>query len=690
MKKKNLLLILISLLSLFSVSCKEDDDSKVDNRMVGTWWDNDTYDGFWQWVFNADGKGTLNVESPLRSYTIPFDYSFFDNNILSISGVEDGKQYIDNYNVSFSSDGKKMMWSDMDKDYKIILSKDKPDYNLKLSDTSLEFTNLGGKQTFKVMVPVQVQVSSDQDWCIVTTYAKSNETLVTVSVQPNAITVDRAATITVTAGNQQATVNVMQAAADWLEVPNQQFSVSAGEETITINYRASTNVDVQSSVSWIHLLSNNSVRTEENGKIFVTGSTVLDVDINIGSERQGTATLTLGSIVVTVTITQAAGYVTPNSATGLAKRLGWGWNLGNHFDTSSGEDGKHPQWGYWDNATPTQQLYTNLKKTGVSTVRIGVTWGNYQSGDDWTIESAYMAEVKQNVEWAGQAGLNVILNMHHDEYWLDVKTAATNSIVNNTIKTRISKTWTQIAEAFKDQGDYLFFETFNEVQDGQWGWGANRTDGGKQYKTLNEWNQTAVDAIRATGGQNATRWIGIPGYANSPSFVLINEFQLPTDAANRLMVSVHFYDPNTFTLTPESNGGKSEWGHTAAAGKFQAGSNEEHVVETFQQLYAKFVANNIPVYIGEYGCVMHKNSRSNLFRNYYLEYVCRAAHAYNLPLCIWDNNAQGGGDEHHGYINHTDGSFLNNMSSIVAKMINAATSDDADYTLESIYDRAPK
>ncbi len=388
--------------------------------------------------------------------------------------------------------------------------------------------------------------------------------------------------------------------------------------------------------------------------------------------------------------TKAKAQPVDNSATGLAKRLGWGWNLGNHFDTSSGEDGKHPQWGYWDNATPTQQLYTNLKKTGVSTVRIGVTWGNYQSGDDWTIESAYMAEVKQNVEWAGQAGLNVILNMHHDEYWLDVKTAATNSIVNNTIKTRISKTWTQIAEAFKDQGDYLFFETFNEVQDGQWGWGANRTDGGKQYKTLNEWNQTAVDAIRATGGQNATRWIGVPGYASSPSFVLIDQFQLPTDAANRLMVSVHFYDPNTFTLTPESNGGKSEWGHTAAAGKFQAGSNEEHVVETFQQLYAKFVANNIPVYIGEYGCVMHKNSRSNLFRNYYLEYVCRAAHAYNLPLCIWDNNAQGGGDEHHGYINHTDGSFLNNMSSIVAKMINAATSDDADYTLESIYDRAPK
>ena len=382
---------------------------------------------------------------------------------------------------------------------------------------------------------------------------------------------------------------------------------------------------------------------------------------------------------------------TTNDATALAKRLGWGWNLGNHFDTSSGEDGKHPQWGYWDKATPTQQLYTNLKQAGASTVRIGTTWGNYQSTTDgqWTIEADYMAEVRQNVLWAGEAGLNVILNMHHDEYWLDVKTAATNATVNTSIKERITKTWTQIAEAFKDQGDYLLFETFNEVQDGQWGWGTNRTDGGKQYGVLNEWNQAAVDAIRATGGQNATRWIGVPGYASSPTFVLIDDFRLPTDAANRLMVSVHFYDPDNFTLTPENTGGKSEWGHTATAGNFQTGSNEDHVTQVFEQLNQKFIAQNIPVYIGEYGCVMHTTDRSNLFRNYYLEYVCRAAHEYGMPLCIWDNNVTGGGNEHHAYFNHSDGSYQTGMESLVQTMINAATSDDSSYTLQSVYNKAP-
>ena len=391
-----------------------------------------------------------------------------------------------------------------------------------------------------------------------------------------------------------------------------------------------------------------------------------------------------------VSFTTKAALPIEDNAAILAKQLGWGWNLGNHFDTNTGEDGKPFQWGYWDSAKPTQKLYTNLKNAGVSTVRICVTWGNYQTPETWTIDPAFMAEVKQNVDWAETAGLNVILNLHHDEYWLDIKSAASNNDVNEAIKTRIEKTWTQIAETFKDKGGYLFFESFNEVQDGGWGWGANRTDGGKQYRTLNEWNQLIVNTIRATGGNNTTRWIGIPCYATNPSLALENAFELPTDPANHIMVSVHFYDPNTFTLTPDNSDGKSEWGHTAAAGKYQNGSNEEHVVDIFQRLKRKFIDNNIPVYIGEYGCVMHKTSRSNLFRNYYLEYVCRAAHTYGMPVCIWDNNSVGSGNEHHGYFNHNDGTYLNDAEKLVKTMIKACTSDDATYTLESIYNNAPK
>ena len=395
-------------------------------------------------------------------------------------------------------------------------------------------------------------------------------------------------------------------------------------------------------------------------------------------------------LILNFTTKAAEQIISGQEASYITMKLGWGWNLGNHFDTNSGEDYKPNQWGYWDGATPTRELYTNLKQAGVSTVRICSTWGNNQTPDTWSIKASFLAEVQQQVELAEAAGLNVILNMHHDEYWLDIKGAANNETTNTNIKKRIEATWKQIAEAFKDKGSFLFFETFNEIQDGSWGWGDNRTDGGKQYRTLNEWNQLAVNTIRATGGNNETRWIGVPCYAANPMFAIEDSFVLPADPAGRLMVSVHYYEPSTFTLTPYNSDGKSEWGHTAAAGKFQPGRNEEYVVETFRKLQQKYISNNIPVYIGEYGCVRHKTNRSNLFRNYYLEYVCRAAYTYGMPLIIWDNNSVGAGNEYHGYFNHNDGTYINDSESLVQTMIRAATSDDANYTLESVYNNAPE
>ena len=475
---------------------------------------------------------------------------------------------------------------------------------------------------------------------------------------------------------------------------NNATDIAAGNVNVTITYDKVINISADASLQPKVVGGTLSKNASVSGKDLTFTVNCPDYSTKV------TITIPKGLIGVTGALAEAFTLsfttkaqvdpgTTDNDATALAKKLGWGWNLGNHFDTSSGQDGVHPQWGYWDNATPSSALYTTLKSIGASTVRMGVTWGNYQDAE-WNIEASYMAEVKQNVEWAEAAGLNVILNLHHDEYWLDIKGAANNANTNTAIKERIQKTWLQIAEAFKDKGDFLIFESFNEIQDGGWGWGANRTDGGKQYRTLNEWNQLVVNTVRGTGGNNATRWIGVPAYASNPGFATESTFELPDDPANRVMVSVHFYDPNTFTLTPENGDGKSEWGHTAAAGKYQSGSNEDHVIDTFKKLYEKYVVNNIPVYIGEYGCVQHNNDRSNKFRNYYLEYVCRAAHTYSMPCVIWDNNTTGGGNEHHGYINHSNGNYLNNSESLVKTMIKATTSDDASYTLESIYNSAPK
>lgn len=371
----------------------------------------------------------------------------------------------------------------------------------------------------------------------------------------------------------------------------------------------------------------------------------------------------------------------------MMTRLGFGWNLGNHFDTNGGSRGPWDKFinKYWDTKTVTESLYKNLAAIGVKTVRMPVTWGNYQDTTtvEYTIEKAYMEEVALNVYWAEKAGLNVVLNTHHDEYWQDILGASKNNEINEKVKARIAATWRQIAEHFKDKGSFLIFETFNEIQDGGWGWGASRNDGGKQYKVLNEWNQLAVDVIRATGGNNARRWIGVPGYACNTEFT-VNILTIPNDPARHIMVAVHCYDPFDFCTTRKY----SEWGHTGASGKKVAGMDEEHINNLFKKLKTNYIDKNIPCYMGEFGATTQPTSRGELFRNYYLEYFCRSAYFHGIPVMLWDNNSNDQKGEPFYFVNHTDGTL--NFRVLVEKMIKAATSDDADYTLESIYNRAPK
>lgn len=374
-----------------------------------------------------------------------------------------------------------------------------------------------------------------------------------------------------------------------------------------------------------------------------------------------------------------------NEALKLTRKLGWGWNLGNHFDSydsNNAKDNYRITWSkdcpYWDGVNPTESLYKNLAAAGVQTVRIPVTWGPYEDMTDghYTIDANYMATVKQNVLWAKNAGLNVVLNTHHDEYWQDAYTCASNATANAETKERLTATWTQIAEAFKDEGDYLILESFNELNH-NW---ASPTAG--EYKIQNEWNQLIVDVIRATGGNNATRWIAVPSYQANIGYALKSEFQVPTDAANRIIVAVHCYDPYEFTL---QNPLTEKWGHNA-----NKSYDEENVKNTLNKLYDAFIAQGQACYLGEFGCSTHTTDLGERCRLYYLEYFCRAAYFANLSLFLWDNNVTKAGSESHGYFNHKDGSFQGDSEQIVKTMIKAATSDDAAYTLESIYANAPK
>ena len=418
-----------------------------------------------------------------------------------------------------------------------------------------------------------------------------------------------------------------------------------------------------------------------------------------------------------------------NTATKRMKTLGIGWNLGNQLDalhdgdTDSGGKYGWPDETCWHNEKATQQTFDKVKSYGFNTVRIPVTWTKFIGpAPDYQLNQERLARVEEVIGYAHNAGLNVIMDTHHDEcwflsylkdlderiksgevpasrrdeliaqyksvYWLNIGDAVNDPELNAEIKARIKAVWTQLANRFKNCGEWLMFEGFNEINDGGWGGSDDfERDPTRQCNILNEWWQVFVDAVRATGGNNATRWLAVAPYASNPKYV--DYLTLPKDAAGKLMVTFHYYDPSEYTIGDKQY---SDWGHTGDPARKDKKGDEEYVKKTFQKLLDKYVSNNIPVFLDEYGCSLRDKNvpRAWQFYLYYLEYVTKAARAYGFPAAIWDAGGRDNpGQEKHPNINHSTGEYLSSGGEPIETIIRAWTTEDPTYTLQSVYDRAP-
>ena len=379
-----------------------------------------------------------------------------------------------------------------------------------------------------------------------------------------------------------------------------------------------------------------------------------------------------------------------NDAISLSRKLGYGWNLGNQMDAvNNGVSGET----FWGNEKCTQATFDNLKAKGFSTVRIPVTWmGHIGDAPDYMIESSWLDRVAEIAGYAKLAGLNAIVNIHHDDSpesgWLRVRDAARDEAFKTEMLARYKAVWEQIAEKFADEGDWLIFEGYNELQDGGWGFGGNLTDGGKQYSVINELAQAFVDAVRSTGGNNAGRYLAVLGYSANPALT-VNNLKLPeAPAKDKLIVSVHFYDPSGYALG--QNSAYTEWGHAGTDGKKDPNHSEKNVIDTFKMLKDKYLDKNIPVYIGECGAVNRVDDRAKAFQQYWFEFVFKAAKEYGLCPVVWDNGAKSTGNESFGFIDHSDGSYINDSKPVIDIMYKAFGTSGQAYTLRSVYENAPR
>lgn len=348
-------------------------------------------------------------------------------------------------------------------------------------------------------------------------------------------------------------------------------------------------------------------------------------------------------------------------ASQVAGQISLGWNIGNSMEAQCGETA-------WGNPMVNQQLINAVRAAGFNAIRIPAAWDCHADQSTMTIDAAWMARVKEVVDYAYNQGMVVILNIHWDGGWLEEHPLYSHQ---QAVNQKQRAYWTQIATTFRNYNERMLFAGTNEVHAD---YGTPTTE---HITVQQSYNQTFVDAVRATGGNNASRTLVVQTY-NTNAWHGLNYFSMPSDTiANRLIVEIHHYDPYDYTLN--QSGSCLYWGSPYPPQSACSWAQEAYHDDLFAQVRAKWVAQGVPVIIGEYGVATRPNLNMPS-REYYLEYVNRAAAANGIKTFYWDNGVQPSQTNGFALFNRSNGA-VTDQGALDAVKRGAGVSNPNNFTL---------
>jgi len=309
----------------------------------------------------------------------------------------------------------------------------------------------------------------------------------------------------------------------------------------------------------------------------------------------------------------------------IIKKMGLGWNLGNTLeacgDWINGKTTRQYETA-WGNPVTTEDMIKGVKSYGFNTVRIPVAWSNLML-ENYTINPMLLSRVEEVVNYVLNNDMYAIVNIHWDMGWFS--TFATEE--EEAFK-KYNRVWDQISDRFKDYDEHLIFESLNEegCWEAIWNHWNGEGDKPRAFDLLNRINQRFVDIFREGSGHNPERHLLLAGYCTGIDHTTDPLYVIPQD--DKIMVSVHYYGPSTFTLLEED----ADWGKAA----YYWGTEEEvqNIIKELTPAKTHFVDKGVPIIVGEYGTATTNKDPASVRK--WLRTVVETTTEFGMCPCLWD------------------------------------------------------
>lgn len=269
-----------------------------------------------------------------------------------------------------------------------------------------------------------------------------------------------------------------------------------------------------------------------------------------------------------------------------------------------------------------------------------------------SIDKAWMARVKEVIDWCLANDLKVIINTHHDK-WLEGRPFDQYKEENCQ---KLALLWFNISSELAAYDYRVAFAGTNEVHVKD-NWGKPTAE---NLAVQNAYNQTFIDVVRATGGNNLKRHLIVQTYVCNPDFGINDgDFIIPQDVEGNgndyMSVEFHYYNPWEYA-------GDCKfyfWGDAYKQYGETPESNEKSLTDFFDRVVNTWSSKGLGVIIGEWGVTDHvKGGQADLIHEnmtYYCKTFVSEARKRGFSVFVWDNNAFGNGGEKFGIFDRERG-----------------------------------
>jgi endoglucanase len=281
---------------------------------------------------------------------------------------------------------------------------------------------------------------------------------------------------------------------------------------------------------------------------------------------------------------------------GTLIQLGHGVNLGNMLEA--------PREGAWG-VTVQEGYFPIIRQAGFTLIRVPIRWSAHVGlAPDYTIDPAFFSRVDWVVAQAEKNNLTAILDYHNDDALMKDPDANADRFV---------AIWKQIAGHYQGEPSPILFELLNEPN--------GKLDAPR-------WNDLLAKTLAAVRATNPTRTVVI-GPVQWNSIGALSKLVLPDNDPN-LLVTVHFYDPMTFTHQGASwIEGSDKWlGNT-----WGTDAEKLAVTQSFNKAAAWGSDHKRPMYLGEFGAFSKGDMDS---RARWTAFVARTAESHGFPWTYWE------------------------------------------------------